>query len=730
MEPTHFLEYLRIERFGSMSCRNVGPLSRGLNVMFGENEAGKTTLASFIDGVMFGWEEARGAKNTYKPDGAERAGSLLFASREEGGAPKELRRVRNADGVQGDSELLDDIDRDTYRTMFSLTSDELLALKGAQDMTARFLTAGAGAQMSPAGVLSKLRARAAAFTSRAASARESLVNLTIRRDELQREVEQATREADLLREEARELHDLETVRASLNARVESVQAELDELAACRSEVGKIDAELTSLQGELSRLHDDERRAVADRRSRERAIGRKLANMSGAEDRALRERIDALIDAEAKAGHRLESARDAHRSARATYAALEESTRARAKAPFGSVRRLVQIGVSAALCALLVIVGVPLFVQGRNAGSLSYAALGLVMVFFGLVLAAAALVMLFKPDRRDTERLERLEAAHEQMLQEEKTLAACADEVERLQSDAARALEETGLATAGSLRRARVMLDEAKDVRADMALDRQRQQATSQRVDEIELRIATLSERRAAACARVEAAPDASVRDLAARANELTSERSGLRERCDEVNRRSGELNQKLSRFRDENEFDLLKTRYHEVLARIEDATRDFARLLIACRMLEDAVSSWEARSQPEVFAEAGRLLSLMTDGRWTGVRLADDGEVRIVDDARVEREPRHLSTATCQQLYLALRMALLKCSDSVGRCIPVVADDMLVHFDARRRHGAARALVELSGVRQVILLTCHEEVVSSLVQAGEESELPVSVTRL
>ena len=149
MEPTHFLEYLRIERFGSMSCRNVGPLSRGLNVMFGENEAGKTTLASFIDGVMFGWEEARAPKNTYKPDGAERAGSLLFASREEGGAPKELRRVRNADGVQGDSELLDDIDRDTYRTMFSLTSDELLALKGAQDMTARFLTAGAGAQMSP-----------------------------------------------------------------------------------------------------------------------------------------------------------------------------------------------------------------------------------------------------------------------------------------------------------------------------------------------------------------------------------------------------------------------------------------------------------------------------------------------------------------------------------------------------------------------------------------------------
>ena len=197
-----------------------------------------------------------------------------------------------------------------------------------------------------------------------------------------------------------------------------------------------------------------------------------------------------------------------------------------------------------------------------------------------------------------------------------------------------------------------------------------------------------------------------------------------------MSRRRGELSQRLTQCRNENEFDVLKTRYHEVLARIDDATRDLARLLIARRMLEDAISSWEAQSQPEVFAEAGRLLALMTDGRWVGVRLSDDGEVRIVDDARIEREPRHLSTATCQQLYLALRIALLKCSDSVGRCIPVVADDILVHFDAQRRRGAARALVELSGVRQVILLTCHEEVFASLVEAGEEARLPVGVTRL
>ncbi len=145
-----------------------------------------------------------------------------------------------------------------------------------------------------------------------------------------------------------------------------------------------------------------------------------------------------------------------------------------------------------------------------------------MVFFGLVLAAAALVLLFKPDSRDAQRLERFEAAREQMLQDEKAHASCAEEVARLRSESSRALEEMGLAAAGSLRRARVMLDEAKDVRADMALDRQRQQATSQRVDEIELRIAALTERRADACARAGVAHDATSRDLDARIAELTT----------------------------------------------------------------------------------------------------------------------------------------------------------------------------------------------------------------
>lgn len=57
---------------------------------------------------------------------------------------------------------------------------------------------------------------------------------------------------------------------------------------------------------------------------------------------------------------------------------------------------VKIGVSSFLCALLLIIGVPVFMESRVTGSLAYTALGIVMVGFGLILAAAVVVMLFRP----------------------------------------------------------------------------------------------------------------------------------------------------------------------------------------------------------------------------------------------------------------------------------------------------------------------------------------------
>src|SRR5699024_7676099 len=120
-----------------------------------------------------------------------------------------------------------------------------------------------------------------------------------------------------------------------------------------------------------------------------------------------------------------------------------------------------------------------------------------------------------------------------------------------------------------------------------------------------------------------------------------------------LNRRYGELKQELSRAKHMRDFDELKLRYQQVRTRLDESAQDYARLLLARRMLESAIAAWESKSQPQVYRQASRLLSLMTNGRWTKVSLSCDGCLEVADAVKTTRDPVHLSLGTCQQLYLA-----------------------------------------------------------------------------
>ncbi len=73
-----FLKVARIGAFGGMYGKTLGPFGPGLNVVYGRNEAGKTTAASFVKGVLFGWDSETKTRNGYKPEQGNRSGRLLF----------------------------------------------------------------------------------------------------------------------------------------------------------------------------------------------------------------------------------------------------------------------------------------------------------------------------------------------------------------------------------------------------------------------------------------------------------------------------------------------------------------------------------------------------------------------------------------------------------------------------------------------------------------------------
>lgn len=733
--PAVYLRTLHLERFGRFHDTVVGPFGPALNIVFGPNEAGKTTIASFVGGVLFGWEEARGNRNTYKPEGAERAGSLLFEAAQPpaGAAPEAytLSRQRNADGLQGDTWLVEDIDKDTYRTMFSLNSDELRSLRNTTDTTAKLLTAGSGTGSSPAHALAHVNERLAAFTSRAASAEQSIPQLLARRNELRAEQQAASDAADALRAQDRELHELEPERAAMAQRVEEANRVIEALTTAKSAVASLDAERDKLTMDIERLRATADEAAAELSDHERSIGRRLSRLTASDERALRDRLETLAARQSRQAHAVETARSNYTSSVAVYEALQETADEAADRRREHSKRRIQVAFCVVIPAVLFLLGVPLFIEGRDRGSLSYMAIGLLLSVFAGLMAVGGFAMLFRPDKEEGARKARFDDARWVMVQDKKKLEACEAEEEQLSARVAQALAEEGLAEAqGSVRQARAILDEAREVRQAMALCRQRQQAAASRRTEAERRLEEVLAERRSVMERAGLPAEGDVSLVEEELERRCRQRVGLIETLESMNQRAGELAAVLAQAETDRDFDRLKIEVQEVTTRLEEARADFARLLLAKRMLEAAIATWESKRQPEVYARASRLLSLMTDGHWTEVALTREGALQVADALGRVRQTVHLSLGTCQQLYLALRIALLECADNVGRSIPILADDILVNFDEHRRLGAARALVELAEQRQVILFTCHEEVARTLKKAAKQAALPVTVINL
>lgn len=724
MKPARiFLEYLRINRFGCFRDRTVGPFGPQLNIVFGANESGKTTLASLVGGILFGWGKARWRANTYEPAEGPRSGALVFSD------GRTISREGEELVAAGSRELLDDIDKDTFRTMFSLNSDELRSLRNSTDTTAKLLTASAGMGSSPTHALAQLNDKLAVLTD--SSDERSIPYLIAQRNQLREHQKGESEQADRWRAQDRELHELIGEREAMGERVEESHRLVESLMVAKTAVEALDAEQAKLVVELERLNSSQNEASAALERHEKGLDTRLARMTANEERSLRDRLETLGSQQARLAHATDVARSNYMSSAAVYEALLETVNEEKDRHSLKAKHRIQVAFCVVVPAVLFLLGIPLFIEGRSAGSLSYMAIGFLLSVFAFIMVIAGFALLFRPDKADAARKQRFEDAHWVMVQDEKKMQACIAEEEQCASRIAKELEEEGLGAAeGSLRQARVLLDEARDVRSDMALCRQRQQAAVARAAQASSRLAEIDAERRAALARAGLDAAAALADIEREHDRRLRQRTGLLETFESMNRRIGELEGILQHASQSVEFDRCKIESEQVCTRLDEARAEFARLLLAKRMLEAAIATWESTQQPEVYVQAGRLLSMMTDGRWTEVALTAAGDLQVSDGLGTLRSPAQLSLGTCQQLYLSLRIALLESAENVGRAIPILADDILVNFDEQRRAGAARALVELSERRQVVLFTCHEGVVRVLKKAAKQASAPAVLIEL
>ncbi|WP_438015787.1 AAA family ATPase [Sorangium sp. So ce315] len=191
------------------------------------------------------------------------------------------------------------------------------------------------------------------------------------------------------------------------------------------------------------------------------------------------------------------------------------------------------------------------------------------------------------------------------------------------------------------------------------------------------------------------------------------------------------------------------------LSHLRGEVRRYVRARLAAVLLEREIERYRERNQGPILARASALFHRLTLGAFAGLRVGYDegGEQAVLRcvraapaaaalpapspegaaaepakapdvaaepakapdvaaepaKARVQREVdvTGLSDGTRDQLYLALRLASLEHHARTGEPMPLILDDLLIHFDDDRARAALAVLGELTATTQVLFFTHH-----------------------
>lgn len=136
----------------------------------------------------------------------------------------------------------------------------------------------------------------------------------------------------------------------------------------------------------------------------------------------------------------------------------------------------------------------------------------------------------------------------------------------------------------------------------------------------------------------------------------------------------------------------------------------------ALQIEQDAVIQIRRRFEQEnisgTLITASQYMHQMTSGRYHRIWAPLGEDFLCIDDEygqtfRVEQ----LSGGTREQLFLAIRFALVREFARRGIELPLVMDDLFVNFDQERTEAAADCLLQVAAEgQQVLFFTCHEHI--------------------
>ena len=215
-------------------------------------------------------------------------------------------------------------------------------------------------------------------------------------------------------------------------------------------------------------------------------------------------------------------------------------------------------------------------------------------------------------------------------------------------------------------------------------------------------------------------------EAVARQQQLQDDEKRLQELLNQLHEEQGNLRRQQAEFEKSGLAQELHSKINVIEEQLDSDAHRWAVLTIARDIFERTREEFQRERQPALMQAASRYLSTLTLGRYTGVRAVigeKEQDLEIIEGEAHAKRVNELSRGTAEQLFLAMRFALIEEYARKVESMPVVLDDILVNFDPERATAACRVIMDLSERFQILFLTCHPETISmfeSIALGGKE----------
>ena len=149
------------------------------------------------------------------------------------------------------------------------------------------------------------------------------------------------------------------------------------------------------------------------------------------------------------------------------------------------------------------------------------------------------------------------------------------------------------------------------------------------------------------------------------------------------------------------------------------------RLRLLQHIVREADRRFREAHQPDVLKRASGYVRTITGGRYERFDYDEDERLRIYPAGEPQRPSTvrpwlveaPLSRGTLDQMYLAIRFALVDHLDEGKESLPVFLDEVFVNWDRDRRARCYDIFSEAAARRQVFVFTCHPWLAEEMEQA-------------